>query len=423
MAGKYFAADGRPANGRAEPSNAVTKWAKRGLLIIGCGALAIFSALNAYTSTARETSPDFALKANSNDPIAAVRMADYQLAVDPSNKAMLAAESQVKNSLKVQPINVRGLRILATIAKKRNDSIGAERFIKLANTTSRRELGTQIWLIDKAALGGDANRTLRQYDILLRSNAKAPKLLFPGLGKALSNGEIRQSFVSVVKNDPPWLFDFLSYAVYNDIDPEAQARLFLAADGYPRAARYRVIEAALVERLVKTMHYAEAALVGQKLFPQSSKAGEQVAVNVFNTAANAAPFQWRTGTGISANSDLIAGASKNEKTIEAWAQPSNRALVASKLLQLPSGRYRFSAVVALTSGKLASGSYWQISCVDQKDPQMIWRASLVDKAGASDRFVVANNCRFQMLELYLEGGAGSDGARVAVSALRLEAMN
>jgi hypothetical protein len=423
MAERYYVAGGGPDDVRTDPPNALTKWGKRFALILGCGALTIFSALNAYSSTTRDSSPDFALKANPNDPIAAVRMADYQLAIDQSAATMRAAEMQVKKSLKVQAINVRGLRILATIAKQRNEGARAERLIQLANKTSRRELGTQIWLVDKAAAGGDAKQTLRQYDILLRSNPKAPKLLFPALGKALSNGEIRQSFVPVIKNDPPWLFDFLSYAVYNDIDPEAQAQLFLAADGYPRPARYRVIEEALVERLVKTMYYAEAALVGQKLSAQSSQAGKQVAVNAFNVDASAAPFQWRTGTIISANSALIAGASKNEKIIEAWAQPGNRALAASKLLALPSGRYRFDGKLAVTSGKLATGSYWQISCVDGKDQRMIWRASLIDTVGASDRFVVANACRFQLLELYLEGGAGSDGARVAVSALQLESVN
>jgi hypothetical protein len=395
------------------------KWGKRVIILLGAGVLASYSAINAYSTTTHDTSPDFALLVNPSDPVAMVRMADFQWAVDQSDKTRLSVQARVKAGLTGQAINVRALRLLAMVTKQKAQSAGAEKLIQLASRTSRRELGTQIWLIDRAAAKGDAQQTLRQYDVVLRSNPQAPKLLFPGLAKALANGEIRQNFVPFVKNDRSWLHDFLSYAVYNDINPVALAQLFLAADGFPRDKRYRVVESTLVERLFKTAHYPEAALVGQRISPQSRLAGQQIALNSANTSEKAAPFQWRTGEVISANSGLIANANNSGSTIQAWAQPGGRGLAASKLLALPSGRFGFNGKVTVNSGTLAVGSYWQISCLNGIQQSMIWRNNLVETTGASNSFQIGGNCPYQLLELYLESAPASDGARVELSELAL----
>ncbi len=397
-------------------ANPLILWGKRIGIICIALLLTGYSAIDSYSATTRNSSPDFALQINAGDNVALVRLADFQLAVDKDKNVLSRVSQYAKTGLKDQAINSRALRILATVADKQGDAQKAAGLTALSAKTSRRELGTQIWYIDRAAIAGDAKTALKHYDIILRSNPTAPKLLFPALGKALSNVEIRRNFLPFLKSDPVWLWDFLTYAVYNDVDPVAQAQLFLSAGGYPRAAKYREVEKTLVERLYKTSHYFEAELVGQKVFPAGKNARERISLTAQNISVNAAPFQWRTGADIAANSGIELG---SPNILQAWAEPGTRALVASKLLALSPGNYVFAGNETLTSGAIGDGSYWQISCLSGKDQQMIWRRHLSSKSSAVNTVSIANGCKFQLLELYLEGGLSSDGARIDVKDLSL----
>jgi hypothetical protein len=401
----------------SSPSPAL-QWGKRILTLAGGLILAAYTAVDSYSATTRNASPDFALKVNGSDAIALVRLADYQLAIDKNANALPRVAGAAKKALQSQAINSRALRILGTVADKQGDAKQATRLIALAAKTSRRELGAQIWFIDRAAAAGDAKTALQHYDIVLRSNPTAPKLLFPAMGKALSNAEIRRNFIPYLSKNAPWLWDFLSYSVYNDVDPVAQANLYLAAGGYPRDPKFREIEKTLVERLYKTAHYAEAELVAQRVFPSSKNAAAQTALSKQNVAANVAPFQWRTGADISANSGIEAG-DNGSFVIQAWAEPGKRVLSANKLLSLSAGDYVFAGNTALNSGKLGEGSYWQISCLNNKDQKLIWRRHLSNSTTANNNVKITNECKFQLLELYIEGGLSSDGARIRVTDISL----
>ncbi len=96
-----------------------------------------------------------------------------------------------------------------------------ERLVQMSARLSRRDAGTQLWLIEAAAQRNDTGETLEHYDIALRTKADTRDILFPRLLNAIDDAEIRQALKPYVHGKNRWIAEFISYANANSKNRKA----------------------------------------------------------------------------------------------------------------------------------------------------------------------------------------------------------
>jgi hypothetical protein len=94
---------------------------------------------------------------------------------------------------------------------------------------SRRDLPTQLWLIEDLVRRNDIRGALLHYDIALRTSKRAPEVLFPVLASAISDKPVRDQLIPLLDRRPPWRRDFILFAVDKSPVPEALADLLFSA--------------------------------------------------------------------------------------------------------------------------------------------------------------------------------------------------
>ncbi len=168
------------------------------------------------------------------------------------------AETLARAALMREPVNLVAARTLGLIAAKRNDLAKAERYFAYAENLSRRDLTTQLWMIEKSVRENDIPRTLRHYDRALRTSRRAPDLLFPTLVAASNDPAIVEPLATLLASRPEWWHDFLGAAVRNIDDPRSLMTFSRALKLDMRASPDQIYVRQIVERLVKDRLYADA---------------------------------------------------------------------------------------------------------------------------------------------------------------------
>ncbi|USU03350.1 hypothetical protein NF699_00185 (plasmid) [Sphingomonadaceae bacterium OTU29LAMAA1] len=173
------------------------------------------------------------------DPVLAYRLVPYDGRITAAYASSLAAREEVapqgraladdlaKRALWQDPVAVAAAVTLGMNADARGDTAAARRYFAYAQTLSRRDLWTQLFMIEDAVQRGDVPAALHQYDITLRVFPKMGDLLFPVLASASGNPEIRNSLVKTLARKPLWSDGFISFAAWNSPDPKVMAALFV----------------------------------------------------------------------------------------------------------------------------------------------------------------------------------------------------
>ncbi|RYE90281.1 MAG: hypothetical protein EOO78_31840 [Oxalobacteraceae bacterium] len=137
-----------------------------------------------FAGAARAKYPELALRIAPHD---ARVLADASALVltrieDPNARAV--AKAQSLNAIRRDPTSVAALRTLGMIADAEGDSKAALRLINRAEALSRRDVATQLWLIEHYSQADNVAETLRHYDIALATSRQSRDLLIPVLVSA-----------------------------------------------------------------------------------------------------------------------------------------------------------------------------------------------------------------------------------------------
>jgi hypothetical protein len=172
------------------------------------------------------------------DPALAHRLAPYDGRITAAYAKSLAgyeataqdrarADALAKLALRQDPTTVAAVATLGVNAAFRGDTQAARRYFAYAQTLSRRDLRTQLWMIEDAVGRGDVPEALRQYDITLRVHPGMGEVLYPVLVSAATDPLIRRELVSRLARKPIWSEAFITFAAANNPDPRSTAALFL----------------------------------------------------------------------------------------------------------------------------------------------------------------------------------------------------
>lgn len=169
---------------------------------------------------------------------------------DASPEDLARAETLAKRALQQDPTAVAAAATLGIIADGRGDKAAARRYFTYAQKLSRRDLRTQLFMIEDAVDRGDVPAALRQYDITLRVFPAMGELFYPVMASASSDPVIRAEIIKTLAAKPLWGESFIEFLASTGPDPQSTAALFAglrrAGVAVPERARAGVVNALIV---------------------------------------------------------------------------------------------------------------------------------------------------------------------------------
>ncbi len=212
------------------------------------------------------------------DPAIAHQLAPYDGRITATYAASLAgddatradrqrADTIARQALRQDPTAVTALSTLGIDADFSGDKFAARRMFTAAYALSRRNLATQLWMIENAVAHGDISQTLHQYDITLRVFPTMGEILYPVLASASTDPAIRSKLVQTLATKPVWGENFINFIAGSSSDPRTTAALFLglrrAGVTVPETAQAGVISALIgAEQFDATWSYYAAVRPG-----------------------------------------------------------------------------------------------------------------------------------------------------------------
>lgn len=319
-------------------------------------------------------------------------------------------------ALRQDPTVVVALSTLGLNSEVRGDVTRARQLFAGAQKLSRRDLRTQLWMIEDAVRRGDISGALRQYDITLRVFPKVWEILFPVLAAASSEPQIRSALVRTLAASPPWAAFFVDYLAGNGPDPRASARLLVALREAGGAVSDKA-QASAVDQLIRAELFNEAwsyyATVNVGADRRRSRDPR------FGRAAQAASqLDWQPveDSGLSA---VIQNG-----LFEFIAPASTGGPVLRQLQLLPEDTYSLTGHSSGIDQTATTRPYWTLTCRSGRELGRIPLPNSGEAGGTfSGTFTVGSGCPVQTLTLVAQasdavGGSSGQIDRVQLAPVR-----
>lgn len=383
--------------------------------IVTYGAFAL-----ALSGIARLKNPDAALLFVPNESSALAAKADQLFFAEPDNPPDRVHALALK-ALHGQAFNPKALRVLGYYYNSRGDLERAEKYVRKAAYLSRREPGAQLWLIEAAAKAGDIEKTLKHYDIVLRTKPETRAILYPRLLNAIEDKEIRTALKPYFRRNAVWVYDFIVYANGNSKNLPVLVDLFLETGGLAHAANASERQAALLTRLIAENQYADARRLYLQMPGAKPARLTSAAFDASDRDARFGPMGWQLLEDPDAGGGFTGSGGDQQTRLAIYANSATTRPVASKLLYLKPGKYLFSA--RLSNLDRGDGGFlrWQLRC-PAIGGAPAWTFDSINVSLRAELMVPAN-CPVQLLDLIASGGKGQTGLEATIASVSLAPTN
>ena len=382
------------------------------------------TAWQALVAFSQDRNPALALRLDGANAAALGRMAEQQWLTRPASEPRPGATAMALASLRQQALNARAIRLIGFAAGLHDGDARTEPYALLAERVSRRDVMTQLWLIEDSATKGDIPAVLRHYDIALRTSVASRPVLFSQLASALDDASIRSALRPYV-GTAPWMPLFVAYVLGQSDGGQGARVLALAqtiteAGGLPETADARPMDGALLGTLVAMRQYAAAlsyyrAMPGAVVATPTSVRFDRASID-----PHMAPVSWQANAGGGVWGRFETG--DHTVWLHAGADPGRTGRAATKQLYLPAGTYRLSATI--DSARLDAGATASVvvQCVSMRDARVAATLPIPASASAmrvSAPLVVPADCPAQVIGLDLVGGDDQLPSEITLRALDL----
>lgn len=366
-------------------------------LIIGvaCIWLAVSTSVAGVT---RKRQPHVATSVAPYDVDANAQLALHLLQREQSGQKLNLAQELARRALLREPGSALAARTLGLVSGLLGDEARARALFKYAERRSRRDLPTQVWLIEEAVRRDDIPGALSHFDIALRSSSSAESLLFPILASAVLKPEIASPFAQILSRRPLWLTPFLAYMADHG-KPLDQVSAFTFRWLDPKDPIDSEILDHLSNRAVAERQYGvawrayELGHFGAKI--HGVRNGD------FSETTAATFFDWRTRNeaDLGAYYEARSGA-PDDQALYMTAASGRRGEVASQLLMLNEGAHDFAALIGNVTGD-KEGPWISLSCANNDRIFAELGVPQADSQGRQmrQRFSVPRNCPAQWLKI------------------------
>lgn len=343
--------------------------------------------------------PQLALFWNPNSADANVRFADTLIEDDrPAARALISKHAQ--RSLRRQAINPGAARLLGIVALVEKDGRRALQLARYAEAMSRRDLSTQLWLIEVNVARGDIPAVLRHYDRAMKTSAQGRTLLFPILTAAAADRSVWEPLGDVLARRPQWWRPFVVQFVSKSNSPDALYSFARRLGIERRPGLDTGLLQGIQKRLVDLEAYGQAADLFNRAHGLPPSSGAPLRNGDFEQPGGWDPFEW----------NLV-----DEPDLAAVRQPSplgndGNALfltaangrggdVAAQLILLLPGRYDVRATIGGVAGDPLAFPRFVVRCADgrevldarfpqARDTGLSWRGTFDVPSGCKAQRVV-----------------------------------
>ena len=397
----------------------------RALLIFSCGVFVYYSATTAFVASAQYANAALATRLVPDDPVALAILADQRFTSAAMSNPVISKSTKnsiskmARESLKRQAINPGAFRVLGYVADIDNRPVLASQFMAISARMSRRDFGTNLWLIENSVNKGDMDEVLFRYDILLRSIADSRQMLFPRLASALEDTTIQAAFAKYLKIKPNWLPAFLAQAIGASERPSIIAETLERGGGMPEGPEYKGLDTYLVERMAAKGEYAAALHFFKKAKGANPSQTRSIAFDQSSTDARFAPITWMLPSSTSFSAAFEVPQKGSARQLRIFIASGERGIVARKLVAFPPGAYEFAdrrQDVQPSDGNV----HWEMSCVKGDRASIFWSAPASGRVMRVAGPTISTDCPIQILDLVGSGGSNSAGIEVIIGEVRLE---
>ncbi len=372
-------------------------WSYRAAVITATLVLAAVIVGNSIGSNASLLPPAQGMSLAPWDARARLKLAEAELAAGLRAKERLAvAEDLARQALTRDPTLAAAWRTLGLAASAQQRPGEARDILRTAEQVSRRDLGIQLWLIEDAVQRQDVVRALHHYDSALRISLSSREMLFPILGGALAQPQMRAPLAAILSRDPPWAEAF--YYSLAETPPASGALLDLLRQvDRPQLLRSSAPLRIMVANLAGRSDNGAAERVYRMLNP-GADAGALLRNGGFERENAVPPLDWQIE-----QAGSLAIAQENGRLLVDGSSGAG-GVIARQALALPGGTYRVSFRHGAEDGRVFRPSLL-IRCARTS-------AALVsiDDAGAADPagrpFTVPASCSDQVIELQVRSEEG-----------------
>lgn len=355
----------RQLEGRAAP-----KFVRRGiqsslmrrlLIIAATGFLSLLAAYDAALEYWRDRAEDSGVSLLDARPLRQVLLTDRKLG-SPEELAARSAgiRENARDALIANPLGAEAMRHMGMTTLLRDVDFGQAQ-LRVAERISRRDLATQLMLIDLTARTGNVAATLDHYNRALAVHPGARATLFPILDQAIIEPEIRQGLVRLAAR--PWLTTFLTSIAARSAEPGNVAALYLQVRQQLAPRERDRIAAAILDRLAATQHFSAATEFLQRLPDDLRRGSSDIGFSSLSTDPRLGRFGWQLTSG----NDLEA-VLQGRGGLAVRVASERAAQVASRISLLEPGSYDLAVVVGRDAGSPVARLSWKVSCLSGSMP-------------------------------------------------------
>lgn len=392
---------------RVDRRTSLTRRLMIAALVLLVGALAVRHSLGLALS---DRNPKLALRLDGENAFARADAARALVrgSTDPADRrdAYFLARSALAR-------DAGNVTALASLGMASDDAAEVTAAFNAAARLSRRDLPTQLWLIETAVARGDVVRALTHYDIALRTNRSAPSVLFPVLVEAASDGKLRPEIARILSNRPLWGGLYLQQLAQSG-DRQGAADLFalLKRRGIGTGDS---ADAALYARLMEVNAYDIAWRVYAATHPGIERNGVRNPRFAEQPLAPT-PFDWQVSDNEFVNSRIEhIGGHRGNLVFATAAGEGGEA--ARQLLVLQRGSYLLEVMAGPIT--LGDGEPPSLAIVCRESDNLLVRRPLAANAAAHARFTVPAGCVAQTLTLTVPAASSLGTVEGAIRQLRI----
>jgi hypothetical protein len=364
------------------------------------------SVANSGAGIMRSVRPDLALRFQPWDARAKAKAAEQLLIQDGGRTADLAAADRLaREALLRDPTIVAAWRSLGMVAMARRQQGDAARMFHFAGQLSRRDLPTQLWLIEERVQANDVPGALRQYDATLRSSGASYEVLFPILVQATAGDGIVEPLADLLNTMPPWRRVFIERLAAGAPDPAKLAHLMQLIRRSANADEQELMATAM--RTMIERRQLEPAWRVYQLLAGASPAGT-LRNGDFDHANRYPPFDWEIADGLNVGAELRPSAEGRGQHLRAFATSGSGGMVARQLLLLQPGTYEVTATAGPDDDANPAHLNWTVQCAEGTGAPLITAdlPGLARRVQARAMFRVPAGCRGQWLNFNIRADFG-----------------
>jgi hypothetical protein len=262
-----------------------------------------------------------------------------------ANPALLAeARRSAILAVDREPADVKAVRTLALIDAQRNQLSSADQLMNYAHTLSRRDLPTEMYLIERLVQANNVSGTLLHYDHALRTSRKSADILMPILVQAITDKSVRIQLATLLRAYPSWRYDFFGRVLSNASDLSALQDLMRRAELRSAEPGGATFIRQLVDRLITAGRYADAFAAYRSA--TRDKAFGLVRDGGFETANAIPPIDWwfSDNTAIYAVRESVPEA-RGRYALRVVAKDGGSNVFARQLLMLTPNTYQLTGQI------------------------------------------------------------------------------